>query len=292
MEESILKRLHNARYYSIMADECIDITNVELSLFCRWEEDGVPKEHFLEIIHLHKADAESIYSAIIDCLKQKNLHINKVIGMGFDGTSTFSGRLTGVQARLKKHAPHALFVHCHCHMLQLACVQAANATPGIQHIYVTLTTLWNFCNNSPKRTESLKEVQRILEMPELKIIKPSDTRWLSHERCVKGVKASYCAIVSALDNIHSQTHEPEALGLSKALSKKASVSAIILLDYTLPPVAQLSKTLQSEHLDLSVISSLVTATLHTLDDALSPAANWVLELKDEWRTWEKQLEQK
>lgn len=23
----------------------------ELSLFCRWEEDGVPKEHFLEVIH-------------------------------------------------------------------------------------------------------------------------------------------------------------------------------------------------------------------------------------------------
>ena len=243
-------------------------------LFCIWEEDGIPIEHILEIIHLHKADAESIYSAIIDCLKQKNLHINKVIGMGFDGASTFSGRLTGVQARLKKHAPHALFVHCHCHMLQLACVHAANATPGIQHIDVTLTTLWNFFNNSPKRTESLKEVLRILEMPELKIIQPSDTRWLSHERYVKGVKASYSAIVSTLDNIHAQTHEPEALGLSKVLSKKASVSAIYLLDYTLPPVAQLSKTLQSEQLDLYLVLSLQPCTL-------SPAATWVLELKDE-----------
>ena len=83
---------------------------------------------------------------------------------------------------------------------------------------------------------------------------------------MKGVRASYCAIVSALDNIHAQTHEPETLGLSKALSKKASVSTIYLLDYT---VAQLNKTLQCEHLDLSVISCLVTATLHTLDDALS-----------------------
>ena len=40
------------------------------------------------------------------------------------------------------------------------------------------------------------------------------------------------------------------------------------------------RTLQTEHLDLSVISSLVDATLHTLDDAVLSSANWVLELLD------------
>ena len=47
----------------------------------------------------------------------------------------------------------------------------------------------------------------------MKLIMPSDTRWLAHERCVKAVKESYVGIVTALDNIHSKTHEPEALGL-------------------------------------------------------------------------------
>ena len=42
----------------------------------------------------------------------------------------------------------------------------------------------------------------------------------------------------------------------------------------------MSRTLQTEHLDLSVISSLVDATLHTLDDTVLPSANWVLELLD------------
>ena len=51
------------------------------------------------------------------------------MGMVFDGASTFSGKKTGVQTRMKKLAPHVLFVHCHCHLLQLACVQAANSTP-------------------------------------------------------------------------------------------------------------------------------------------------------------------
>ena len=64
---------------------------------------------------------------------------------------------------------------------------------------------------SPKRTECLKEVKRVLDLPELKIVKPSDTRWLAHECCVKAVKASYSAVVNALNNIYEKTHTPEAL---------------------------------------------------------------------------------
>ena len=54
-------------------------------------------EHFLEIIHLKKADAESIFSALVDCLKEKNLEVSKIVGMGFDGAVTLSGKKTGVQ---------------------------------------------------------------------------------------------------------------------------------------------------------------------------------------------------
>ena len=135
--------------------------------------------------------------------------------MGFDGAATFSGKKSGVQARMKKHSPHTLFVHCHCHQLQLAYVQAANRTAGIEHV----TILCKFFYYSPKRVQSLKEVQKVLDFPELKIVKPSDTRWLAHERCVRAVKASasYSAIITALDHIYSESHEPEALGEKKKL---------------------------------------------------------------------------
>ena len=281
VDESLLARLQNARYFSLLADECTDITTIEeLSVVCRWVENGLPVEHFIEIIPLKKADAQTIYETLVDCLKVKGVQISKLIGMGFDGAATFSGKHNGVQTLLKSNSPHSIFVHCHCHLLQLACVQAANSTPGIKHVYITLTTLWKFFHYSPKRAECLKAVQRVLNMPELKVIKPSDTRWLAHERCVKAVKENYIAIVITLNNIYEETHQPEALGISKALSSKSTISAVYLLDYVLPQVAKLSKTLQSEKLDLTVISSLVEATLYSLDDALSPAANWVLELQD------------
>ena len=286
-EESLLKRLCQAPFYSIMADECTDVSVIEeLSIYCRWVEKGVPVEHFLEIVPLKKADALSIYTSIIGCLTIKTIPLGKLIGMGFDGAAAFSGKHSGVQSYLKKNAPHALFVHCHCHLLQLACVQAANGTTGIKHVYTTLITLWKFFQRSPKRCEILKEVYTVLNLPELKIIKPSDTRWLAHERCIKAVKSSYSAIVSALVNIYEETHEPEALGLSKALCNKSTIMSIYLLDYVLPQVAKLSRTLQMEALDLTAVSSLVDSTLHSLDDSFLPAANWVLELLDHTETLE------
>jgi len=101
---------------------------------------------------------------------------------------------------------------------------------------------------------------------------------VAHKYCVKVVKENYCAIVIAINSIlYEETHKPEALGISKALSKKSTISAMFQLDYVLPQIAKLSKTLQTEKLDVTVISSLVEATLRSIYDA---AANWVLALRD------------
>ena len=55
VEESLPKRFRQASYFSIMADECTDVAIIEeMSVFCLWEEDGVPEEHSLEIFHLKK----------------------------------------------------------------------------------------------------------------------------------------------------------------------------------------------------------------------------------------------
>ena len=122
------------------------------------------------MLPLKIADTQSIYSALINWLKQRNIQICKLVDMGFDGAATFSG----VHARMKRNSPHAIFVHSHCHLLQRACVQAANYREGIKRVYITSMTLWMFFHYSQKRSENLKEVQSVLNLPKLKIVKPSD----------------------------------------------------------------------------------------------------------------------
>ena len=53
-----------------------------------------------------------------------------------------------------------------------------------------------------------------------------------------------------------------------------------LLDYILPQASKLRHALHTKLLDLSLISSLVDATLNSLDDTILPSANWVLQLQD------------
>ena len=100
VEESLLKHLHvhQAPFYSIMADECTDVSTVEeLPHFFRWIENGEPTEHFIDLLPVKRTDAESIYSALVECLKSKNIQLSNLIGMGFDGAATFSGKKSGVQ---------------------------------------------------------------------------------------------------------------------------------------------------------------------------------------------------
>ena len=92
-------------------------------------------------------------------------------------------------------------------------------------------------------------------------MKSSDTRWLAHEHCVKAVKASYSSIVLALEKIYKISH--------MSLHNSGNVPTY----YILPQVAKLSHALQTKHLGLSLISSLVVATFNSFDDAILPSAN-------------------
>ena len=103
---------------------------------------------------------------------------------------------------------------------------------------------------------------------------------LSHQMCVKAVKANYNALMLTLSNNYKNFDEPLALGLHKILSQFSTIASIYLLDYVLPMTAKLSKTLQSKQLDLSMISALVDAPITSIDDDITPAAIWILELLD------------
>ena len=93
------------------------------------------------------------------------------------------------------------------------------------------------------------------------------------------MKGNYGAVVITLEQIYEESHEPEALGLTKILTRSSTLFAIYLLDFVLSQVSKLSNCLQSQNLYLTIISSLVDATLHTLNDVIQPAANWLLELQ-------------
>ena len=151
----------------------------------RWLHQNKPVEHFLGILQAKETNAEAIAGYISNFLQSRGIAFEKLRGLGFDGANTMSGHRTGVQTRLRLHAPIALYVHCYCHLLQLAAVNAAGEHTEVERVLGTLLTIWKAFHDSPKKAEKLKEMQAVLQSPKIKMQKPSDTQWLACERAVR-----------------------------------------------------------------------------------------------------------
>ena len=207
IERNLICSLQKSPHVSILADECQDIsTQKELFICGRWLVNGKPEEHFLTALHVRSTNAGTIAEAL-QSLQQKQLDLRKLFGQGYDGAATLAGEISGVYKEIQTSSAHAIYIQCSCHRLQLASIQAAASVKEIrmfwnhdQHLEVVLLF--------PKKAEALKGTQAVLGFPELKIVKPSDTRWLSPERCVKGI----CNELPPLCKpIHSYTSHLEML---------------------------------------------------------------------------------
>ena len=118
-------------------------------------------------------------------LADSDIDAGKLRGQRYDGAATFSGTKNGVQIRICTLAPRELFVHCRAHVLQLCCVLAARCLPSLKKVFATLMTVWKMFHYSSKEFSALTDMRALVNHPQLKMIKPSDTHWLAHDRSVK-----------------------------------------------------------------------------------------------------------
>ena len=266
VQQGILRSLKEAAFYSILADESTDIATIEeLSICFRWvDSSGSPVEHFLGLVSLSACDAASIFTALKAFLADSDIDAGKLRGQGYDGAATFSGTKNGVQMRIRTLAPRALFVHCRAHVLQLCCVSAARCVPSLKKVFATLMSVWKMFHYSPKKFSALKEMQALVNHPQLKMIKPSDTRWLAHDRSVKANRCSMRPLIDTLKHIHEDTGEPEALGMLRTMKTYKFVATLMMLSYILPVLTCLSRALQAKTADFTLVASQLTYVQHSL----------------------------
>ena len=88
---------------------------------------------------------------------------------GSDGANVITGKRNGVAKKLKDLNPKLTDIHCICHRLALASKDAFNEIPYLKKYEETLAALFKFYHNSSVRAAALKEIQRVLEDPELKL---------------------------------------------------------------------------------------------------------------------------
>ena len=109
-------------YFSLIADECTDITNQEqLTIcFCWIDENLDAHEDFAGFYRLPDIKAATIETVLKDALIRLQLSLNDCLGQCYDGASNMLGKALGVATRLKASQPKAFETHCHCHSLVLS----------------------------------------------------------------------------------------------------------------------------------------------------------------------------
>ena len=124
--------------------------------------------------------------------------------------------------------------------------------------------MWKAFHYSPKKAENLTEIQTLFNEPELKLLKPSDTRWLAREMCVWSVRRSLPALVRTFEEIYDEKGDADAYGLAKLLCKYKFVTCLYMLCDVLHTIAKLQGNLKAKSLDLAGVPTMVSSTIERL----------------------------
>ena len=106
---SIVQKLHSDDAFTIMADECTDISNHEQLVICfRWVDSDIEvNKEFVGLYHIAYISADTIVQALKDCLVQMNLQWNRWRGQCYNiGTATnMAGHRNSVVAQILRWSP-------------------------------------------------------------------------------------------------------------------------------------------------------------------------------------------
>ena len=174
-------------------------------------------------------------------------------------------------------AAHSFYIHCAYHRLQLASMQAANSVPEVKKMFGTMGNIWKLFFYSPKKAESLKAVQSVLKLPE----KPSDTRWLSHECCVRAIYRELPALIVTLQQLYETSGDAEAYGIGALLVTYTGVASIVFLSEVLDILARINVSMQRKLLDLSRLPVLLKITTDQLEHLKDERSEWLGSVESE-----------
>ncbi|CAF1609260.1 unnamed protein product, partial [Didymodactylos carnosus] len=136
-------------------------------------------------------------------------------------------------------------IHCRVHVLQLCLLSACKDLHEVSGSLSTLKSLINFINRSSVRLARFSDIQLVLKQPQLKLIIPNDTRWLSFSRAVTAAVRCYEPLLITREQVPNERGEdnPDALDLLKILQDKQTTLILHIQEPILETLLILSKSI-------------------------------------------------
>jgi hypothetical protein len=205
LEEVVVRgmdeQLNKSNFIGIQFDSSTDSSSKEqLALPVKYvKEDGTLIETFYKLFTLESKKANDIYNILHNFLEKKKL-LEKISAIGTDGEITLASKINGVCGKFKKNNQEMIFVHCISHRLALGTKVIVEDLMKFKALNNLVHSLCAFFHRSPKKMEILSKEEEAANMEELKMLLPSDIRWLSNYAAIKRILDIYVPLVNALQN--------------------------------------------------------------------------------------------
>ncbi|KAM4551083.1 uncharacterized protein C17orf113-like [Odontesthes bonariensis] len=258
----IQEKIKRSDFVGLIIDETVNITvNKKLIVYLKLEMEGKVETCFLGNYDVDCGTARSIYDRLVAVLREMDVELSRVIGLGSDGASVMMGRHGGVGALLKQANPFSIQVHCVAHRAALAALDAEKSVNNITSYKNTISSVYSFYKHSATRTNRLRQLTAELHDEDMVSVKqPCAVRWLSLHRAVKAMKHNWPAVVMELTE-EALRGNAKAQGLLGQIQSYSFIALTHALADMLPVMTKLNLVFQKDDVNLSSIRPVVQASV-------------------------------
>lgn len=187
------------------------------------------------------------------------------MGIGTDNAAVMTGVNNGVYKKLKDDIPHLILVKCVCHSLQLAVSHAAKAhLPRNLEFLIEETYSW--FNKSSARQAAYRQILQLMNdnHDPLKIVRSSNTRWLSIETAVSRILDQWLELKThfSIAKLNDKCYTAELL--HQMFSDDVNYAFLSFLRPILVDVQKLNKSFESNDIDSTKLFNSLIFLLESL----------------------------
>ena len=255
MMKNIVDEVISARYFSLSVDSTPDISHCDqLTIIIRYVNENSPVERFLTFLDNRGHTGRGLAETVLKYLKDLGIEIANCRGQTYDNAANMSGIYNGMQTAVREVCPHADFIPCCAHSLDLVGRSAVNCCTGAIAYFDFVQKIFVFFSASAARWQKLS---RVLKEQHLTVVKRlKETRWSAHCDATHAVLCGYEYIWEILDTMSEDiTENAETRATSKGLTNQfAKLETAIMTemwDCILTRFNAASKSLQDDNMDLN-----------------------------------------
>ena len=287
-----MDEVRKSPFFGILADEVTDISNVQnLVIFIKYydHEKGEAQTAYIDSTDLlsfsetNLADSQTIHDCLINLISNLKLQLPNLKAFSSDGASAMTGFKGDINTELRERQSlkHLLNAHCVYHRLALACADSSDQLNFLKEFELTLTQLWAFFNNSPKRLNIyLKTAHKIHNIETLhgskrkdvvkKVKKAVNTRWFSLHASVDAVYEEYVGLLETFSILETEGGSGGSManGFSKLLQSPKFIGMLYTLIVMVPSLTALSKAFQTRAISFFIITTNIEKTKSKLQQIL------------------------